>query len=192
MRLSGGPEDLHIMMRQDLYYVLPCGVFSSVMLAFVWIASRGPTPILDIGETSWGVWFFTGVWVVFVAPVATCALWKEDWRISVSEIEYRNSYRRKERCVQRAPGKPFTLRVEVLEDDWDGATPQFRHVARVIGQDGEEIGYGFAFRTRSSLDGFLEALRRLLPLEVDDHRLRKGGVDGSRTSPPSMSDHGLD
>jgi hypothetical protein len=83
--------------------------------------------------------------------------------------------------------------VEVLADDSDtGASPQFPHVARLIGQDGEEIGNGFAFRTRSSLDRFLEALRRLLPLEVDDHRLRKGGVDGSRTSPPSMSDHWLD
>jgi hypothetical protein len=191
--VSGGPEDLHIMMRQDLYYVLPCGVFSSVVLAFVWVASRGPTPILDPGESSWGVWFFTGAWVAFVALVATCALWAEDWTISVSEIKYQNSYRRKGRCVRRSPGKPITLRVETLPDDSDtGALPRFPHVARLIGPDGEEVGDGFAFRTRSSLDGFLGALRRHLPLEVDDHRLRKGGVDGSRTSPSSMADRWLD
>src|SRR6478736_1590380 len=89
--VSGGPEGLHIIMRQYLHYVLPFVVFSSVMLAFVWVASRGPTPILDFGEWSWGVWFFTGVWVVFVALVARCALWTEDWRISVSEIKYQNS-----------------------------------------------------------------------------------------------------
>jgi hypothetical protein len=191
--VSDGPEGLHIMMRQDLHYVLPCGVFSSVMLAFVWVASRGPTPILDLGESSWGVWFFTGVWVVFVALVATCALWTEDWRISVREIKYQNSFRREERCVRRSPGRPIALRVEILPCDPDtGASPQYPHVARLIGPDGEEVGDGFAFRTRSNIDRFLGALRRVLPLEMDDHRPGKEGVDGPRKSPSSMSDRWLD
>ena len=36
------------------------------------------------------------------------------------------------------------------------------------------------------------ALSRFLPLEVDDHRPRKEGADGSRKSPSSLSDHWLD
>lgn len=176
--VSYGPEGLHIRMRQALRTV-GCGVLAFGMLAACLVGA------LDVG------WAGTGFCVVLVAFVAMCAAWTEDWIITVGEIRYRNSFHIKERCVRRS-GEPVALRVEVFPPDSDGDLPQFPHVVHLIGPDGEEVGYGFAFRRISNLNQFLETLRLLLPLDVDDHKQRKGGVDGPRKSPSAMSDRWLD
>ena len=169
--VSDGPEGLHIEMRQASHCV-GFGVFTLVMLAAGWAIS---TPL----DPGWWAWM--GLWMVCGALVAMSALWTEDWQVCSSEVRYQNSFRLKESCIQRFPGKPLALRVEALARASDFDTEKlFPHVVHLIGPDGDEVGYGFAFRRESNLDRFVETLGRVLPLEVDDHRRQKMGVYGRR------------
>jgi len=176
------PEGLHIRMRQALNCV-GSGVLALGMLAASWL---GGAPASGVG------WAWIAFWALYGTLAAVGALRKEDWLISDGKIRYRNSSRRKERCFRRSSGKPLTLRVKALPRDPDAIPHFFPHVAHLIGPDGEEIGDGFAFQRRSSLDRFLETLCLVLPLDVDDQRPRKGGADGPRKPPPALADRWLD
>jgi hypothetical protein len=181
--VSGGPEGLHIEMRQASHCV-GFGVFTLVMLAAGWAYS---TPL----DPGWWAWM--GLWMVCGALVAMSALWTEHWQVCSSEVRYQNSFRLKESCIQRFAGKPLALRVESLARASDFDTEKlFPHVVHLIGPDGDEVGDGFAFRRESNLDRFVETLGRVLPLEVDDHRRQKTGVDAAQESPAALWDRWLD
>ena len=181
--LSDGLDGLQIKMRQAAHCV-GFGVFTLAMLAAGWAYSTALDP---------GWWAWMGLWTVCGALVAMSALWTEDWSISFREIRYQNSFRLKERRIQRSAGKPLALRVELPARAPHLETDQlFPNVVRLIGPDGEEVGCGFAFRRESNLDRFVETLGRVLPLEVDDHRRQKTGGNGARESPAALSDRWLD
>jgi hypothetical protein len=181
--VSEGPEGLYIQMRQASHCV-GCGMLTLAALA---VGLAHATSPFD------GWWTWMGLCVSFGALIVMSALWTEDWLISSSEIQYQNSFRIRERCIQRSPCEPISLRVEVIPRDPDvEMQAQFPHVVHLIGPDGEEVGYGFNFRRSSNLDRFVETLRRVLPIEVDDRRPQKEGLDGSRKPPSAAWDHWLD
>jgi hypothetical protein len=181
--VSDGPMGLHIRMRQASHCV-GCGMLTLVAFA---------VGLAHATARFAGWWTWMGLCVFFGALIIMCALWTEDWLISASEIEYQNSFRIRERCIQRSPCEPISLRVEVIPRDPDvELKPQFPHVVHLIGPDGEEVGSGFGFRRSSNLDRFVETLRRVLPIEVDDRRPQKDGSDGSRKPLSALWDHRLD
>jgi hypothetical protein len=181
--VSGGPDGLHIQMRQALHCV-GCGMLT--LVAFAVGLAHATAPFA-------GWWIWMGLCVFFGALIAMSALWTEEWWISSGEIQYQNSFRIRERCIQRSPGEPISIRLEVIPRDPDlEMQVQFPHVVHLIGFDGKEVGYGFAFRRSSNLDRFVETLRSVLSIEVKDHRPQLEGLDRSRKPPSATSDHWLD
>jgi hypothetical protein len=113
---------------------------------------------------------WAGLGVVALAVVAVFGVRVQTWIISESAIRYRSSLWNKELIFEHSPGTPLILSVEIVRYDPDTTEPPFAHVVQLIGPLGIEFVDGFRFRTRANLDRFLEMLRAVVPVEVEDLR----------------------
>jgi len=159
--LDGG---LHIVMWQVLPRV-GGGVIVLVMLA----ACFATDPYEGHGR----IW--AGLGVIALALVALFGVRVENWTIADSGVRYKSSLWNEEVSFEYAADRPLVLRLELLPGDSEGIRPPYPNVVHLVGPDGIEVGDGFRFRERSSLDRFLEALRTVALLEVDGLPMNRSG-----------------
>ena len=159
--LDGG---LHIVMWQVLPRV-GGGVIVLVMLA----ACFATDPYEGHGR----IW--AGLWVIALALVALFGVRVENWTIAAGAVRYKSSLWNEEVSCDYAADRPLVLRLELLPGDSEGIRPPYPNVVHLVGPDGFEIGDGFRFRERSSLDRFLAALRAVAPVDVDEPPANRSG-----------------
>ena len=162
--LSGLDGGLHIVMWQVLPRV-GVGVIMLVMLA----ACFATDPYEGHGR----IW--AGVGVIALALVALFGVRVENWTVADGAVRYKSSLWNEEVSIEYATDRPLLLRLELLPGDSEGIRPPYPNVVHLVGPDGIEIGDGFRFRERSSLEGFLEALRAVAPLDVEELALNRSG-----------------
>jgi hypothetical protein len=177
-----GPDGLHIELRQA-WQCVGCGMLTFMMFA-VGVA-YATTPF-----AGWGTWM--GLCVFLGAVVAMCSLWAEDWWISPTELWYQNSFRMRERCIERPPGEPISLRIEVIPRHPGSDQVPEPYVVHLIGPDGAEVGFGMRFRRSSNVDRFVKMLGCAVSIDVDDRRPETERLDGWRKPPSVPSDDWLE
>jgi hypothetical protein len=175
--ISHVPEGLHISLWQALPNI-GLGVIVLVILTACFLTD----PYQGHGR----IW--AGLGVVVLALVALFGVRMETWIISDSAIRFKSSLWNKELSFESLPGTPLILRTEIVPCDPDETEPPFRHVVHMIGPGGTEFGDGFRFRTRTNLDQFLETLRTVVPLDVDDIRSMHEDADQPTNPPVDPSD----
>jgi hypothetical protein len=169
--ISHVPEGLQISLWQALPS-LGFGVIALVILMACFLTD----PYQNHGR----IW--TGLGVVALALVALFGVRVESWIISDCAIRYKSSLWHEELSVENSLGTPLILRIEFIPCDPDGTEPAFPHIVHVIGPRGIAFGAGFQFRTRTSLDRFLETLRAVVPVDVEEVRAARGLQDDARNS----------
>jgi hypothetical protein len=179
--LSNVPEGLLVSHWQALPR-LGLGVIVLVMLAACFLT--------DPYHGHNRIW--AGLGVAVLALVALFGVKVESWIISDSAIRYKNGLWNKELLFECSPGANFDTRVEVVPCDAEGTPPVFRHVVHLIGPGEIEIGDGFRFRERSTMDRFLESIREFSAIETTDLQSRPQDPDTTRQRPSIASDRRID
>jgi hypothetical protein len=110
--------------------------------------------------------FWAGLGVVVLALVALFGVKVESWILSDCAIRYKSGLWNKERLLELSPGMSLTARAEFVPCDSDGIEPAFPHVMHLVSPGGIELGDGFRFRERATVDRFLQTLRRAAPIET--------------------------
>jgi hypothetical protein len=169
--ISHVPEGLQISLWQALPS-LGFGVIALVILTACFLTDPYPGHVR--------IW--AGLGVVALALVALFGVRSETWIISDGAIRYKSSLWHEEISFESSPGAPLVLRIEFVPCDPDGTEPPFPHIVHLIGPHVIEFGAGFQFRTRTSLDRFLETLRAVVPVDVEEVRAARGLPDDARNS----------
>ncbi len=164
--ISTVPEGLQISLWQALPS-LGFGVIALVILTACFMTD----PYQGHGR----IW--AGLGMVALALVALFGVKVESWIISDSAIRYKSSLWSKELSFERFTGTPLIMRVELVPSDPEGTERTFLHVVHLVGPGGIKFSDGFRFRTRTNLDRFLETLRDVAPLEVEELRPATGYTD---------------
>jgi hypothetical protein len=112
------------------------------------------------------IWACAGV--IALALVALFGVRIESSVISDSAVRYKASLWSKELLFERPPGTPLIVHVERAPSDSESTQPPFPHAVHLIGPGGIEVGEGFRFREKSTLERFLRALHEVSPIEVTD------------------------
>jgi hypothetical protein len=149
------PEGLQITLWQALPSI-GFGVFALVILTACFLTDPYP------GHSR--IW--AGLGVIALALVAIFGVRVESWIISDATVRYKSSLWSKELWLERSTGAPLVLRIELVTCDPEGTEPPFLHVVHLVGPGGTELGDGFRFRTRTTLDRFLETIHNVAPIEV--------------------------
>ena len=160
------PEGLSI----SLWQALPrfgIGVMALVILAACFVTDQHP------GHGR--IW--AGLGVIALVLVALFGVRIESTVVSDSAVRYKGSLWSKELVFERPPSTPLILHVERVPNDSEGTQPPFPHVVHLIGPDGMEVGEGFQFREKSTLERFLQAIHDVSPIQVTDLLSAKESTD---------------
>ena len=154
------PEGLQVSLWQALPSLGP-GVIVLVILAACFFT--------DPYSAHNRVW--AGLAVVALLFVAIFGVKVEAWIFSDRAIRYKSGLWNKERLFELSPGMSLTARVEVVSCDSEGIEPAFPYRVHLIGPSRIELGDGFRFRERSTLDRFMATIRGAAPIDVTALRL---------------------
>jgi hypothetical protein len=139
---------------------LSCGV----LLLSWWFGPYGPHPT-EFGGFFYWIWsLFWGI-VVLLALGGACQ--REDWTITREETVVIRSFGGGWRSVQRVPRtRTLGVRVELRQETEEGRIFPWR--LHFLDDTGDTSGLSVLLQRRGSVHRFLEALRAVVPLDVDD------------------------
>jgi hypothetical protein len=135
-----------------------------------WFGPYGPRPTSDWARSDSFYWLWSGFFsLVFILGLLG-ALYQEDWGITEQDIVVTKSVGawRRTRRVPRA--RSLGIRVEIITGGDDG--PIFPYRLRLLDAEGKDSGLWIELQLARSVDRFLDALRMVLTLDIDDRRAR--------------------
>jgi hypothetical protein len=139
----------------------------AVLLVSWWFGPHGPRPAGDWGRSDSFYWIWSGFFsLVFVLGLVG-ALYREDWTITDQDIVVTRSLGPwcGTRRVPRA--RSLGIRLEIITGV-DG--PIFPYRLRFLDAERRDSGLYIELQLTRSVDRFLEALRSVLTLDVEDPR----------------------
>jgi len=142
----------------------------AVLLASWWFGPHGPRPALDRALSDPFYWLWLGFFsLVFILGLLG-ALSQEDWTITEQDIVVTKSAGpwRGTRRLPRA--HPLAIRVEISGGDDE---PIFPYRLCLLDAERKDSGLWIELQQPGSVDQFLESLRSVLTLDIDDPRSRR-------------------
>jgi hypothetical protein len=143
----------------------------AVLFASSWLGPYGPRPDLDWAPADPFYWLWIGFFSLVFIMGLLGALCQEDWTITEQAIVVTKSVGpwRRTRRVPRA--RPLGIRVETITGGDDG--PIFPYRLRFLDAERKDSGLRIDLQLTGNVDRFLEALRSVLTLDIDDPRSRR-------------------
>jgi len=139
-----------------------------VLYASWWFGPYGPRPASNWALSDSFYWLWSGFFSLAFILGLLGALYQEDWTITEQEIVVTNSVGpwRRTRRVPRA--RPLAIRVEIITRGDDG--PIFPYRLHFLDAERKDSGLLIELQLARNVDRFLESLRTVLTLDVDDPR----------------------
>jgi hypothetical protein len=164
------PGGVALKMRQAKNGLGVAAIASAVFVVSWWFGPRGPHPT-DFG--GWFYWVWSGLFGLGVVLGLLGALHREDWTITRRETTVTSSFAGWRRIRRLPRTRALAIRVEFARGMGnDGAI--FPWQLQVLDDDTRDgSGLRVLLQRRGSVDRFLEALREVLPLDVDDTARRR-------------------
>ena len=144
--------------------------FVSLTVLFVswWFGPYGPRPVLDWARSDAFYWIWSGFFsLVFILGLLG-ALYQEDWTITAQDIVMTHSLGPWRRTRRVARARSLAIRVEIITGGDD--SPIFPYRLRFLDAERNDSGLRIELQSTRSVDRFLEALGRVLALDIDDQR----------------------
>ena len=139
-----------------------------VLLVSWWFGPFGPRPEPDWARLDVFYWLWSGFFALVLALSLLGAVSREDWAITGHEIVMTKSVGRWRSTRRVARGRPLRIRIEIIEGGED--TPTFPYQLRLLDAEGKDSGLRFDLQLTRSVDQIVDALRAVMPVEVDDPR----------------------
>lgn len=140
----------------------------AVLLVSWWAGPYGPRPALDWARSDSFYWLWSGFFSLIFILGLLGALYEENWTITEQDIvvaKYVGPWRRTRRVPK---ARSLGIRIEIVTRGDHG--PVFPYRLRFLDADQTDSGLRIDLQLPPSVDQFLEALRAVLTLEVDDPR----------------------
>jgi hypothetical protein len=137
-----------------------------------WFGPYGPRPALNWALSDSFFWIWSGFFSLIFILGLLGALYQEDWTITEQDILVTKSVGpwRRARRVPRA--RSLGIRVEIITGGDDGTIFPYR--LRFLDAEQKDSGLLIELQLARSVDRFLEALRLVLALDIDDPRSPRG------------------
>jgi hypothetical protein len=159
------PDGISVRMRQARNALGVAGIAAAVLVASWWYGPYGPRHG-DFNGVFYWVW--SGFFAVCVVLGLLGALRREDWTISRRDTGVTTSFAgwRRSRHVPRARALGIRVRFSTGMGN-EGAIFPWR--VDVLNEETRDVsGLYLLLQRRRSVDRFLEAVRDVLPVDVDD------------------------
>jgi hypothetical protein len=134
-----------------------------------WFGPYGPRPGPAWASPDWFYWLWSGFFSLVGIGALFGAIYQEDWTITEQDILVTTSVGpwRRTRRVLRGPS--LGIRVEIIPGGGDDR-PIFPYRLRFLDAERKDSGLQIDLQLAPSVDRFLEALRLVLTLDIDDQR----------------------
>jgi hypothetical protein len=167
-RIEPCAEGLVLHMRQRGRALSVAFLSAAVLFASWWFGPYGRRPGVDWGQSDLFYWLWSGFFsLIFLLGLAG-AFYQEDWTIAERDIVVTKHLGpwRTTRRVARA--RSLGIRVEILTSGRDG--PIFPYRLRFLDAEQSDSGLLIELQRAPSVDTFIEALRAVITVDVDDPR----------------------
>lgn len=141
---------------------------AAVLIGSWWIGPYGPRPAMNWGLSDSFYWLWSGFFSLLLILGLLGGLYQEDWTITDRDI-VATKYVGPWRTTLRVPrARALGIRVEIITRGENG--PIFPYLLRFLDAERKDSGLRIELQLARSVDQFLEALRAVLTLDVDDPR----------------------
>jgi hypothetical protein len=161
-------HDIVLRMRQGRRALGVAFLSLAVLFVSVWFGPYGPLPALDRARLDSFFWLWSGFFSLVFVMGLLGALYQEDWIITGQDIVERTSLGPWHRTRRVPRARSLAIRVEIITGGDDG--PIFPYRLHFLDAERKDSGLRIEFQLTRSVDRFLEALRRVLPLDIHDPR----------------------
>jgi hypothetical protein len=163
-----GADGIVLRMRQGRRALAVALISLAVLCISWWFGPYGPRPASNWALSDSFYWLWSSFFSLVVILGLLGALYQEDWTITGQDIVVTKSVGpwRRTRRVPRA--RSLGIRIEIVTGGDDG--PIFPYRLHFLDAERKDSGLWIELQLARSVDRFLEALRTVLTLDVDDPR----------------------
>jgi hypothetical protein len=159
---------LAVHMRQRGRALAVALVSVAVLVVSWWFGPYGPRPAVNWGESDLFYWLWSGFFSLILILGLLGAFYQEDWTIAEHDISVTKGLG-PWRTTRRVPrSRSLGIRIEILTSGRGG--PIFPYRLRFLDAEQNDSGLRIELQLARSVDQFLEALRGVLTLHVEDPR----------------------